>query len=497
MAENKQTKETEKIVSLKKDSEFYFRVGMKYANKKSTVNALKYFRKAVDLEPYNADYQFNLACILVELKQVESANEILLGILTNIDPTLTECYFGIGCNYFDLSNFKKAKEYIEKYIYFAPEGQFIEEAYDILYYLQIYYDMEAGKKSGRSILKLEKECRQLMAEGEYKKAKKKLETVIQSQPDSIWARNDLSVAYFFTGETDKAISIAKSSLRLKANDITALCNLTLFYSILKKNDLYKKHLEIINGFAIENKFEIMKIIETFVQLKEHKRISKLIFRYLKKNKEAFLFHFLAASYYNSKCFDKAHEAWVEFKKHSSHYKAIADYYIELNKATMEGKTFFKEIAYGTELPSQNDNELINPDIEDGLKAFIAKELGAKTEKKPSESDQGIIIKSISDLPIKDTKWKKEWESVIDCALQNKELSYNEGYGNDLKRIWINIVKKSYPSNEPKIKKREVWAAALEYIYCSLNLIGVTKTKIARKYNISANSLSTKLKDLNR
>ena len=99
---------------------------------------LKYLEKAVVTEPFNADFQFNYACVLAELKESKKSNLTLMNILKNIDPTLTECYFGIGCNYFDIGSLKKAKEYFEKYIYFDPTGQFVDEAYDIIYYLQIY-----------------------------------------------------------------------------------------------------------------------------------------------------------------------------------------------------------------------------------------------------------------------------------------------------------------------------------------------------------------------
>ncbi|MFA6309447.1 MAG: hypothetical protein WC677_06875 [Clostridia bacterium] len=561
MAEKKHENEKKKIVPLKRDSEFYFKVGMKYANKKSTVNALKYFRKAVEIEPFNADYQFNLACILVELKQVEKANEILLGILMNIDPTLTECYFGIGCNYFDLSDLKKAKEYIEKYIYFAPEGQFIEEAYDILYYLQIYYDMEAGKNRGKSVSRIEDECKSLMDACDYKKGCKKLEKLVQIQPDSVWTRNNLSVAYFFTGETDKAISIAKSVLRLKPKDFTALCNLGLFYSLLKKDELYKKQIELISKLEIENRNDLIKVIETFMQLKEQKLIIKMLSNYLKKSKEPFLFHLLSLSLYNQKRFEEAQNSWEQLFKCYPQYKIFADFYIKLSSMANEAKIEYAELPLTFKLPPQTESKYKNKianalklstvslrrvwerhesikemliyylfegekdlkisivnallsigkietrailknlmsdkDTDDEIKRIISKGLGIKINDGSDSIEQGIIISTGCDSLKDKTKWKKEWESVIECALQNKELNYSDGYSNELKNIWISIVKRSYPTNEPKIKKREVWAAALEYIYCSLNLIGVSKTKIARKYNISATSLSTKLRDLNR
>ena len=103
-----------KIVKYRRDAELYFRVGTKYVDRRCFSSALKFISTAVEMEPFNADYKFNLACVLAELKDTKKSNTILKDILKNIDPTLSECYFGIGCNYFDMGSLKKAKEYFEK-----------------------------------------------------------------------------------------------------------------------------------------------------------------------------------------------------------------------------------------------------------------------------------------------------------------------------------------------------------------------------------------------
>jgi hypothetical protein len=42
---------------------------------------------------------------------------------------------------------------------------------------------------------------------------------------------------------------------------------------------------------------------------------------------------------------------------------------------------------------------------------------------------------------------------------------------------------------------EVWAAALEYIYCDLHMMKVSKKELAARYKISSASLSSRVKDL--
>lgn len=238
-----ETKKTKKIIPYRRNPEFYFRVGVRYAGRKMFRTAARFLNKAYEKDPYNADYQFNLACVLAELKEVERSNEMFMNIIKNIDPTLSECYFGIACNYFDAGNFKKAYEYFEKYLVYDREGEFLEEAYDILYYLQIYTDAGLDTKKEKAFKRLAIEGRKLLDQGSYIKAVEKLEKAIEIDPEAVSQRNDLSISRFLAGEAEKAISIAKSVLKLEERNLLAHCNLALFYSGAGKKELYKKQIK--------------------------------------------------------------------------------------------------------------------------------------------------------------------------------------------------------------------------------------------------------------
>lgn len=60
------------IISINQDAEFFFRAGMRCISKKKFQSALNYLSKAAQMDPFNADYQFNLGCVLAELKQVKN-----------------------------------------------------------------------------------------------------------------------------------------------------------------------------------------------------------------------------------------------------------------------------------------------------------------------------------------------------------------------------------------------------------------------------------------
>lgn len=141
------------IIPFRRDAKFYFRLSVKYADRHMYSVAYKYLSKAVEMEPGNPDYQFNLAGILAELKDYRKSNSILKNIIENIDPSLTECYFGMGCNYFDMGNIKLAIKYFKKYLASDPMGYFYEEAENALYYLKIYEEemKELSDKSNKEV----------------------------------------------------------------------------------------------------------------------------------------------------------------------------------------------------------------------------------------------------------------------------------------------------------------------------------------------------------
>lgn len=552
-------KSKKKIISINRDSEFFFRAGMRCVERRKFSNALRFLSKAAEIEPFNADYQFNLACVLAELKEVKKSNDKLLDILKNIDPTLTECYFGIACNYFDLENYKKSREYLEKYIYLDPDGSYVDEAYDILFYLQIYEDVGINKNAGQKVTKYSNEGTRLLDEGNYPKARYYLEKAIEIDPDVISPRNNLSLVHFFMEDVDKAISLARSSLKLEPENVFALCNLAIFYAYKKDTAKYDELIRELSELEIDSSEELSKTVNTFKILKEHNCIVSVLIKYLRKHRDPFYFHLLSVGLFNIKRFDFAEEIWTVTEESFPQFKIITKYFRALNRDTENGALEYKVLEYSNKLPEQieseckekfnksmqlettllekmwkSDSEIkdiilyyiyegsqdekvmaVNnlakigsqeivqlltgiaedEDSEEKIKGIISKVLGLKRNREktktfPKESD----VDTINSKKISSLEWKKEWEAVIDCALQKKEVIYKSSYKNELKSILMNFISKSHYGNSPDIKRKEIWAATLEYLYCNLHLIRVSKKQIAKKYNVSPSSITNRLKD---
>lgn len=100
-------------------------------------------------------------------------------------------------------------------------------------------------------------------------------------------------------------------------------------------------------------------------------------------------------------------------------------------------------------------------------------------------------------PLLAPRWMEHWQEVLDCTLENMRFSkaYNEVFYEDLQAIWIDYLNNIYPKT-PFIKKKETWAASLEYALSKYHFLDVTQKKLAEQYGVSPSSISSKYKDIN-
>ncbi|MGO4376513.1 tetratricopeptide repeat protein, partial [Paenibacillus sp. MCAF20] len=102
--------------------------------------ALKYFRRAVEYEPDNPVNHCNMAGILSEMGNYEESNRILNMIMDELDPTMTECYFYMANNYANMEQYEAAEGALIQYLEEDPDGQFLDEAEDMMDLL--HYELE-------------------------------------------------------------------------------------------------------------------------------------------------------------------------------------------------------------------------------------------------------------------------------------------------------------------------------------------------------------------
>ena len=101
-------------------------------------------------------------------------------------------------------------------------------------------------------------------------------------------------------------------------------------------------------------------------------------------------------------------------------------------------------------------------------------------------------------PLVAPRWLDQWQDVLNLTLENmrRRNSYDELFYEDVQAIWIDYINNSYP-RLPIIKKKETWAAGLEYALARYHFLNLTQKKLAGQYKVSPSSISTRYQEINR
>ncbi len=315
-----------RIVKFERTGRFYCKLGIKLLNNKRFMESAKYFEKAISIEPDNCEYYFNLSGVLAEMGSVKESVNILENAIKKLNSVMPECYFAMGCNYFDLGNFKKSKYNFEKYCEVEPNGSFIIEAVEAIKFIDtnIFSDQSSRQLK---IKNMANKGKKLLDKYEFSKAIKVLEKVIKLETESTVPRNNLSLAYYLSGDVGSAINAAREVLRIDESNSYANCNLALFYRTIDSSDLYKKQLRAVKNSRFDSVEEILNSVDILSKLSEDKVIRSLLEKLVKDHDEIILWHFLAISYHNTSRFSKAMEVWNIIKAKLPHMSIFTDCFV--------------------------------------------------------------------------------------------------------------------------------------------------------------------------
>lgn len=120
------------VVPFEQDAGFYLQKGMFYYQKNRPDKALRFFQKAVGVEPKNPFNHYNLACMLSKLGRLREANRVFLHIVNELDESMADCYFLLAINYGLLEDLDKSREYLMRYLQTEPDGDMSYEAMELL-----------------------------------------------------------------------------------------------------------------------------------------------------------------------------------------------------------------------------------------------------------------------------------------------------------------------------------------------------------------------------
>ncbi len=341
-----------KVVTFERGAEFYFDLGYKYIQKGNMKTALRYIEKAVSLKPKDSFLQFNYAGLLAELGDIDRSTEVLVNIVKNLDPDYLECYFGLGCNYLQMQKIKKSSEYFSLYLEKDPNGEFSEEAEELLEMLTMIKDANNNldDEELEKIYKIEEEAINHLEKREYEKATQKFEMVVEMLPNAVPARNNLSLAYYYLGFLDKAIELAREVLSYEETNVHANCNLAIFYNKQGTTSWVEKQIRIISKIRTDNEDYLYKIGDTYGSLGRHADAYRTFKKLLATDPiNPMYVHFAAVAAFNSRKYKESVKLWERLVSLDSE-NILSEYYIGAAYRQLDNEDESIHFPYVYQLP---------------------------------------------------------------------------------------------------------------------------------------------------
>jgi Tetratricopeptide repeat. len=300
-----------KVVDFRPTGEFYFSLGLKSYQRNDLLNAKKYLRRACQLDPLEPDYAFQYAIVLSELGQFEESNRVLHKILQDMDGNFYECHYLLANNFACLGMEREALHHANLYVKLDPEGEFVDDALDIIDFFSGDTDWKEEPSDGPEgeIARLQEEGRNELEEGNIPLAAEKFRQLIRDFPDYLPAYNNLALLYFYMGLPEEAKVLTEQVLEKDPGNIHALCNLAMFNHYEGKDSgPLSEWMDKIHPLSPEYQY---KLGITFAILGKYEQS----YRWLKKagkrippNDPSYYYWFAIASYYTGRE-KKAEELW--------------------------------------------------------------------------------------------------------------------------------------------------------------------------------------------
>lgn len=537
------------VVSLTMDESFFFERAVRALDRYQYDKALKYFRKAVELKPGNPVNHCNMAGILSEMGDYEASNAVLVHVLEQVDPSMTECRFYMANNFANMERFEEAEEALLAYLEADASGQFLHEAEEMIELLQIELKRNIRDHSvlARRGSDRHERARTMLEEGMFSEAADLLEELLEEYPGFAAAANNLALAYYYMGLTNRALTTVEEVLQSEPGNLHGLCNLAIFRrhsgpAGAEEAALLGRRLATIVPFHREHAF---KLATTLGILGEHEAAYQHFRRLLagdESSADPSIHHYCAVAALLSGRIDTAERLWrqtlmldpdaeaaehylsclPEWRKNgvsetvSYHYRLEAVKRSELWRRWEErlpedspairealihtlrsGTTEEKRHALQACRPLADDEltkvlrELVENEGEEAELRELAHAALGEIAFDPPEEDELPELKfsrEPAELPV----WEKRWQDVLDTAIRASCAPSDFGLRRDLEALWTDFLRRLYP-DVPVLSYVEGWAAALDYLTDKLRRGESTYEEIGQRYGVSASTVGRYVK----
>lgn len=539
-----------KVIPIRLDATFFFERAVQSLDRYHYDKALKYFRRAVEYEPENPVNHCNMAGILSEMGRYEESNDILRSVLDEIDPAMTECYYYLANNYANMELYEAAEEALVRYLENDLDGQFLDEADELLDLLKFELNRPTKLstiKSKENVFAHDK-ARELLEAGRFADAVKILEDLIEKEPSFLAARNNLGLAYYYMGLFEKSVVTITDVLESEPGNLHALCNLAIFYQHSNQEGPLRTLVDRLNKTVPFHPEHVFKMATTLGIVGEHKEAYRHFRRLLRTGElsgEPSLHHFAAVAAANLGRYDEAEKHWKQAEKldagspvplyylrklekvrageesppsHYHYHLPFEEQFRQwennpglvteaLKREPLIRSSFFWALRHGDRKTKVQviqalgliaDEEviealkafLIDADEEDELKrvaVLVLRSIGVQDSLAVTFGGRTLTLEARR-KSARLPVWDSAWQAVLEHALAGMAGRYDVVQQHDMMTLWVDYLSRVYPE-VPKLHKREGWAAALEYWTAKMHRRTVTYADLVSRYGVSQASIS--------
>ncbi len=483
-------KENRNIVPFFPTGEFYYSKGMKALEKRELAKAKKYFSRAMDLEPLEPVIACQLAIVETELGHYEQSNGLLHFVLDDLDPNMSECHYFLANNYVHIGSFKDAFRHAQAYLDMNEDGEYNDDAEDLLDIITL--DSEEAFDDlyeQDEMMELQEEARFLLESGHFAKAAAHLEESVKKYPDFWAAYNNLALAYFYLGQTEKAHHMLDDVLEKNPGNLHAICNKIVFYFYEKKQeplDYLADQLAKVQPLIPDQQF---KIGATFALIGRYQDA----YRWLKKlykngfEGEAGFYYWLAYAAHFTGRHETARKIWKKVIRGNPEKEGLEPW----NGAQEEGEIQRNPEEIVRYLNGERDEERL-------FGIFLLSLAGDQKEvmTHPGFCDidhlqphEKIYMADVLGMPVDSSLFiEMNTRLAHDTALilyrHFRPLKKEEA---GLFMIWFSIFLELQYHNA-KLSKPDALAAAVEYVWRKLRSEPVSQSDMANQYGVSVSTV---------
>lgn len=484
------------IVSFLPTGDFYYEKALKCLERGDVHKAIKYLKRANELSPADAMILLQYAVVELELGNTERARTLLLEA-DSIQARHPEIVLFLAETSASLGYLEDAIHYAQLYLEIDEEGDFYDEALEIISFSQSILDeMPADLDEPAPALAIEQEkARALMESGNHEEAIELFENIIADNPDYWAAYNNLALAYFYQGEGEQARALLHEVLIGNYGNLHALCNLTVIAYYEKEKEELEQLLAVLlklHPYNFEHRFKLGATLALVGEYEDAYKWLKSIYSKGYIGDSGFYFWLAHSAYFVGQ--DKfAEDVWnqlLEMDPSKAGFEpwssiALEDSMILNDRDFIIGKLgheYGSERLFGLYLLSKTPHKqeiISHPKIVDVdsytnvEKVFLAYALGQGLPEDEALEPilraievAEIIYKDVEPLEIEDTFIFQMWFMLCERAM-------SKGYA---------------------FKNTNALAAATEYMYKSSRM-KITKKSVADYYGVTSQTLTKYINEL--